>query len=154
MLTTFAKVEPFLDALRADTPGFVEHMEKVLRPVPQSAERMAALREYFRANAPKAEAPRTPVRVVARLTAKLEHVAEVREILSGLVEKTRTEPGCVEYALLVNSADPTDFTFVETWTDNAALDAHSASVHVVEASTRLPRLLAGPADIRRYGVLA
>lgn len=154
MLTTFAKVEPFLDALREDTPGFIEHMEAVLRPIPRSAERMAALREYFRAHAPKPDArPGAGVRVVARLTAKLEHVAEVREVLAGLVAPTRLERGCIEYELLRNSADPTDFTFVETWADEAALDAHGSSAHLVDAWARLPRLLAGPADVRRYAVV-
>jgi quinol monooxygenase YgiN len=153
MLTTFAKVEPFLDALRHDTPGFIAHMEAVLRPIPQSAERMAALREYFRTHAPKPEsAPDTSVRVVARLTAKLEHVEEVREVLGALVAPTRLERGCVSYELLHNSADPTDFTFVETWTDQASLDAHGASAHLLDASAKLPRLLSGPADIRRYAV--
>ena len=47
MLTTFAKLEPFLGPLREDTPGYAEYMEAVLRPIPGIDERMAALRQSF-----------------------------------------------------------------------------------------------------------
>ena len=40
---------------------------------------------------------------------------ELRALLRGLIEPTRREPGCVTYELLQNTADPTDFTFVEEW---------------------------------------
>jgi hypothetical protein len=49
MLTTFAKVEPFLRELREDSPGFVQHMEDVLRPLPDFTARCEALRAQFRA---------------------------------------------------------------------------------------------------------
>lgn len=156
MLTTFAKVEPFLDALREDTPGFVEHMEAVVRPIPDSASRLAALRELFRRIAPPTATaiPGSGVRVVARLTARPGHVDEVRDILTALVAPTRAEPGCVLYELLHNLVEPVEFTFVETWVDEPALDAHGQSPHVRDASVRLKPLLSGPAEIHRYQVVA
>ena len=93
------------------------------------------------------------VRVVARITARREHVSEVRDILEGLVGPTRAERGCLGYELLHNSRDPTDFTFVEEWSDPAALDAHASSPHFLDAYARLPELLDGPVDIRRYSLI-
>lgn len=93
------------------------------------------------------------LRVVARMMAKAESVDEVREILSGLVAPTRAEGGCVSYELLQNRADPTDFTFVEEWEGDAALDAHLSSAHIRSARSRLPGLLAAEPDIRRYSVV-
>jgi len=56
--------------------------------------------------------PAGPLRVVARIKAKSEAINEVRELLCGLIEPTRKESGCINYELLQNRDDPTDFTFV------------------------------------------
>lgn len=93
------------------------------------------------------------VRVVARVVARPGKVEELRAVLQGLVEPTRKEPGCVTYELLQNKADPTDFTFVEEWSSEAALDAHLQSPHLRNARMRLPDLAAADPDIRRYTVV-
>lgn len=93
------------------------------------------------------------LRVVARMIARPEAVDEVRAVLSGLVGPTRAEAGCVVYELLQNRNDPTDFTFVEEWESDAALDAHLASEHLRDAGAKLPPLLAAEPDIRRYSVV-
>ncbi len=87
------------------------------------------------------------------MVAKPGSVGEVREVLSGLVAPTRAEAGCVSYELLQNRADATDFTFVEEWESDAALDAHLTTEHIREALSRLPGLLAAEPDIRRYSVV-
>ena len=93
------------------------------------------------------------VHVIARLTARPEAVAELQKLLSGLLEPTRRESGCLRYVLLQNAADPTDFTFVEEWADAAALDAHSATPHLQAVLAQAPLLLATAPDIRRYALL-
>ena len=93
------------------------------------------------------------VHVIARLTARPEAVAELQKLLSGLLEPTRREPGCLRYVLLQNAADPTDFTFVEEWADAAALDAHAATPHLQAVLVQAPVLLATAPDIRRYALL-
>lgn len=55
------------------------------------------------------------VRVVARMTARPEKIEELKVLLSGLIDPTRREKGCISYQLLQNRADPTDFTFIEEW---------------------------------------
>ena len=93
------------------------------------------------------------LRVVARIVAKPDKVEEVRALLAGLVAPTRKEEGCVSYELLQNRADPTDFTFVEEWEGDAALDAHLSTEHIRDAMSRLPSVLAAEPDIRRYSVV-
>ncbi|TNF73803.1 MAG: antibiotic biosynthesis monooxygenase, partial [Acidobacteria bacterium] len=39
------------------------------------------------------------LRVVARLVAKPDKVDELRTLLTGLLEPTRAEPGCISYEL-------------------------------------------------------
>ena len=97
--------------------------------------------------------PDSGVRVVARVVARPGKIEELRAVLQGLIEPTRRESGCVTYELLQNTADPTDFTFVEEWSSEAELDAHLQSAHLRNARSRLSDLVAAAPDIRRYTVV-
>jgi quinol monooxygenase YgiN len=97
--------------------------------------------------------PDTSLRVTARVRAKTEHVAQVREILSALVEPTRRESGCLSYELLQNGSDPADFVFVEKWASAAAEQAHFATPHVSVALQQVVGLLAAEPEICRYRTL-
>ena len=97
--------------------------------------------------------PQNTVRVVARITALPERVNDVRTLLEALIEPTRSEAGCISYELLQNKADPTDFTFVEEWASDQALDAHLGTEHVQNAISGTAALLAAPPDIRKYSLL-
>jgi quinol monooxygenase YgiN len=94
--------------------------------------------------------PKDTLRVVARITARPERVDDVRALLSELIEPTRKEAGCIRYELLQNKSDPTDFTFVEEWENDDALDAHAASEHIKQVASRLTDLITGAPDIRKY----
>ena len=97
--------------------------------------------------------PENSLRVVARIKARPDKVGQVRALLSGLVEPTRRESGCVSYELLQNRADPTDFTFVEEWRSDADLEAHFATDHIQTALPKLEGLAAEEPDIRTYAVV-
>lgn len=92
----------------------------------------------------------SPVRVVARLIANPDRVEDLKTLLLSLIEPTRQEDGCIQYELLQNHSDPTDFTFVEIWESDRALDAHLNSEHLKAAFPKLEGLVAQPPDIRRY----
>ena len=92
------------------------------------------------------------LRVVARIVAKPDSVALVRETLTGLLAPTRLEEGCIRYELMQNQRDPADFTFYEEWTGGAALDAHAGSEHIARAFTVLDGHIASR-DVRRYSLV-
>jgi quinol monooxygenase YgiN len=94
------------------------------------------------------------VRVVAHIIAKPDTIAETRELLMTLIEPTRAEDGCIVYELIQNNADPADFTFVEEWTSDEALDAHLATEHLERVAASGAELFAAPPDVRRYTLLA
>lgn len=96
--------------------------------------------------------PDQTLRVIARIVARPESVALVRETLHGLVAPTRREEGCIVYALMQNNTDATDFTFYEEWTNGAALDAHAASAHIKQAFTTLEGHIT-QRDVRRYSLV-
>jgi quinol monooxygenase YgiN len=96
----------------------------------------------------------TRLHLIAHVRAKAEHVDAVREILTGYVAPTRAEPGCLMYDLLQNQADPTHFTFVEEWADEASLEAHSRSEHLKAGRAKLIDLTQVPNAVLRYGKIA
>lgn len=98
--------------------------------------------------------PQSTVRVVARLIAFPDKVEETKALLLSLVPLTRQEAGFIQYDLLQNQSDPTDFTFVEEWESNEALDTHLASPHLQAAVMRIPELAAEGPDIRRYTLIS
>lgn len=93
------------------------------------------------------------LQVVARIIARPETVDAVKKILVGMLEPTRNEPGCLVYELLQCQDDPTDFTFVEEWTDEAALAAHAASPHIAGVQPELRALVAVPTEVRKYSLI-
>lgn len=82
--------------------------------------------------------------VVATITARPDTVDKVKELLSAILEPTRTEDGCVAYTLHQGAADPTTFVFYEVWRDQAALGVHAGSLSMREGLKALGALLAGP----------
>ncbi len=93
------------------------------------------------------------VRVVARIVALPDQVDALKAVLLGLVAPTRREVGAIKYDLLQNRVDPTDFTFIEEWESEDALNAHLASAHLAAAIAKIPALVAKEPDIRRYDLL-
>ena len=93
---------------------------------------------------------RDTLRVIARVKARADKVDELRSVLSSLVEPTQKEPGCLSYNLLQNNEDPTDFTLVEEWESNTALESHIAAKHFKDAQVKLAGLVAAKTDIRLY----
>ena len=90
------------------------------------------------------------LRVVAHLRAQEGKGADLEEVLRGLIEPTRAEPGNVSYQLLASLDDDRNFTFVEEYEDGDALEAHFGTSHVQGALARFPELLAEDLDLRTY----
>ena len=93
------------------------------------------------------------LKVIAHIRARPEKIEEMRAMLAGLVGPTRAESGCLRYDLLHNLTDPTDFTFVEEWRDDSALESHFNTEHIKGALTKFQELAAEPMDLRRYGTV-
>ena len=90
------------------------------------------------------------MKVVLRLSARADTVDALKPVLLELAAQSRTEKDCLGYHVLQNQADPCEFTLVEDWTNEAALDAHLQTAHVANAFAQGGPLLAAPPDARRY----
>lgn len=60
-------------------------------------------------------------------------------LVKPLVEQTRQEPGCIDYALCYNEAENTA-AMIETWQDEAALDAHLQKLRASEFPAKMNAL--------------
>jgi quinol monooxygenase YgiN len=93
------------------------------------------------------------VKVILRLAARPDTVESLKPALLELAAQSRQETDCLSYHVLQNQADPCDFTLVEEWTSEAALDAHLKTQHVATAFAKGGPLLATAPDARRYRTL-
>jgi len=90
------------------------------------------------------------LRVVAHLNALPNKIDETKALLLSVLAPTRKEAGCIRYEIYQNNANPQDLTFIEEWASDAALEAHLQTPHITAALAKVPSLLAGAPDIRRY----
>ena len=90
------------------------------------------------------------MKVILRVIARPDEVDELKNVLRQLAAASRQENGCLDYEVLQNTADRCDFTLVESWTTEAALEAHLTTAHVQEAFSKGIPLLAKEPDSRRY----
>lgn len=90
------------------------------------------------------------VRVVVKVVARADTLADIRAIVLTLAEKSRAETGCVVYDVIQNLAEPEVFLLVEEWESIAALEAHNKTAHFHEAVAKSVPLLGKPLEVGRY----
>jgi quinol monooxygenase YgiN len=93
------------------------------------------------------------LQVVVRILARPDKVEEVRSLLTNIIEPFRQEVGCISYELMDNSNDPTDFTAIEEWENEAAYQGHLASPQAQEVLAKFADLTIGAPDVRHYTVV-
>jgi quinol monooxygenase YgiN len=98
--------------------------------------------------------PDETIIIVATITARPDAVEQLKSVLRGLIGPSSSERGCISYRLLQNNADPANFTFVEEWRSDAAIEAHFAMPHLQEALAKAAPLFAKEPDVRKYSAVA
>jgi quinol monooxygenase YgiN len=88
--------------------------------------------------------------VIAHLNGKPEKREELSAALAKAAAASRGDAGCLSYAFTVDVENPDHFISVETWADQASLDAHFTTPHLVELFAVAGDLLAGAPDIQTY----
>ena len=92
--------------------------------------------------------------LLVELNAKPSAVAELENLLSGLVEVARQEPGNVIYAVHRQQKSPTAFVLYELYKDHAAFDSHLAIGAVQRAMQQFETLLTAVPRIVRCDTVA
>lgn len=76
--------------------------------------------------------------------------AEAPAMLRRLSEESRREPGNVRFDVLQHAMRANHFTVVESWRDQAALDAHAAAAHTRAYRDAVQPMSGSPIDERVY----
>jgi quinol monooxygenase YgiN len=93
------------------------------------------------------------VRVVVKVVARTEAIAEITTIVLKLAAHSRKETGCVSYEVLQDTSNAEIFFLIEEWTSVAALDAHNKTAHFHEAVSKSQPFLAKPLEVGRYAAI-
>ncbi|UJR13603.1 hypothetical protein I4U23_000616 [Adineta vaga] len=90
------------------------------------------------------------VYVVADLWPFPEKAKEAKKILVEVVPEAKKERSCLKYELCENYNDRAQFTLLQAWSTEEALENHLKGELIIKATENLRTLLAQPTEIRRY----
>jgi quinol monooxygenase YgiN len=92
-----------------------------------------------------------PVVVVARWQTAAESLSDVLTLVAELRQHSLAEPGCTGYEVLRSADEPDTVMLIESYKDDAALDAHRGTPHYRELLIEriLPMLTARRIELLR-----
>ncbi len=73
-----------------------------------------------------------------------------REAFTAMIEASRKEEGCIEYAYSIDVLDPSTLNIVEKWDDDAALAYHFQTPHMAAFQKALAGLDVKVEDARKF----
>ncbi|MAB98477.1 MAG: antibiotic biosynthesis monooxygenase [Pseudomonadaceae bacterium] len=79
-----------------------------------------------------------------------ERADDFAELFGAFVQPSREEPGCIEYHMLRDQADPSIFTFFEIWRSEADLEVHKALAHMQTFHENRMEYLLRDFEIRQF----
>lgn len=88
-------------------------------------------------------------KLIAIFSVKPGSTETVRQLAAPLVAASRNDEGNISYEFCADSAHPGTFLFLETWSDDAALDKHNTTSHFQTFMKELQPYLAGEFAIHR-----
>ena len=88
--------------------------------------------------------------VAVLIPAKPGKTDELGEALKALLEPTRAETGCISYDAHRSNDDPYLYLMYETWESEDALRAHFETPHLKDFVGKLPELVQGDLDLKRF----
>ena len=94
------------------------------------------------------------ITVIASMKAKPGQEENAYTELMTLVEKTRTEAGCINYDLHRGLEDRSQFVFYENWTSMEALETHWATPHLVRLKSIAADLFVAPSEVKLFTIVS
>ena len=86
--------------------------------------------------------------VIAHLVARPDKVKDAKRAMVSLIERTRSEQGCIDYNLHQDSDNPVEFTFYENWMSREAWEHHMEMPYLQEFVARGSELFEVEPQIR------
>lgn len=70
--------------------------------------------------------------IVAKSKIKEDKIEEYKNLAKDILKGSRAEEGNISYILYQSIENPTEFTFVEEWKDQEAIDLHNKEDHFLK----------------------
>ena len=71
-------------------------------------------------------------------------------VMEAMMQSSRAEEGCIEYAYALDVFDPGLVRVTEKWRDQAALEAHLRTVHIAEWRAQCSALAVSERELTGY----
>lgn len=81
------------------------------------------------------------IKIIAKRLVREGCAEEYMQLARELIAASQAEPGCITYTLNRCAENPCLFSFIESWKDQDAIDAHNASEHFTRIVPQLGKLL-------------
>ncbi|MDR0438804.1 MAG: antibiotic biosynthesis monooxygenase [Methanocalculaceae archaeon] len=90
------------------------------------------------------------IAIIAKCYVHPEAVDPFLTLVHELVTASRAESGNISYDFYRDLQTPVNFTFIECWKDQEAIDTHNASVHFKNFGEQTALYFAAPLEISLY----
>ncbi|MFK4818719.1 putative quinol monooxygenase [Ochrobactrum quorumnocens] len=92
--------------------------------------------------------------IVGTVRVSAENLDEARPVMQRMIQASRAESGCIEYAYAQDILDPGLIHVKELWLDRVSLDKHFTSGHIADWRSEWPRLGITDRNLMLYEVEA
>ena len=86
--------------------------------------------------------------IIAKVYIKPGSESDFISAASMMIENSNKEEGCLGYMLYQDPYEKTNFIFVESYKNQAAVDAHFATPYFKEFGTKIADMTSMPAEIK------
>lgn len=90
------------------------------------------------------------ITIIAKFDVKSDHTAEFIKHATDVTRETRKEKGCLSYKVLTSRSDKTQFTFIEEWLNDTAIEQHNNAPHFLKFADSVSPILNGDIKIEQF----
>lgn len=87
------------------------------------------------------------VSIIAKFIINEGEESNFMSIIKGLIEASKAEDGCIEYALQKHTESALTYCLIEKWKDAAAVDFHNNTPHFTGAVPQLIKIAKVEIDV-------
>lgn len=94
------------------------------------------------------------IRLIVDVDVRPEFVdAFIKETIQARDITKLMEPGCIQYEINQNILEPTQFTLIETYLDNDAIELHKTTKHFLDWRENVQKMMAKPRSATRNKII-
>ena len=90
------------------------------------------------------------ITIIAKFDVKPSHIEEFTKCVINCVRETKKERGCLSYKFYQNRRDKSQFTFIEEWLNDTAIEEHNNAKHFMQFVDKITPLLNGEIKIEQF----